>query len=316
MAYTKGITLEQEYTAPPTGNTFSYANLQISESFPDEAQLIVRWQMTTVTTPGGEPVQTEGLTSSLREQLFNLDNSYLTFNPTALTVTVDGPAISGATVTVTDGFGVETDYVYPSFTLINNVNPVFIRRSVNVSNPIVDFQAGSRLTSGQLNAGVQQLLFAAQEQTVFGTSSDLSSVDLGTESINNLGDVNINTNNSGALLVVNANGTISDSTTSDTNAVLSVNAKTGTVVLDNEDVGAAATVHTHVMTDITDLNISGIGGIDLAVLPPVAGDTLVFDGVDWVPGQPVTVSGGVGAPPASWTDDPARRPGDLYVRTG
>lgn len=316
MAYTDGVILEVEYTSPPAGNTFSYAAITTSPDYPEENQIIVRWEMVTVETPGGDPIQTQGLTASIREQLYQLDSSFLTFNPTANTVTVDGVAVSGATVTVNDGQGGTVDYVYPDFTLINDVNPVKVRRSTNVSNPLVDYQPGSRLTSNQLNQTTQQLLFAAQEQSIFGTSTDSSSVDLGSESINNLGDVNINLTNSGAILTIGNDGVITDSTTGGVNEVLSVNGETGNVVLDYTNVGAAPLVHTHVMADVTDLDISGIGGIDVATTAPQAGDTMVFDGTNWVPGQPVTVASGTGAPPSSWTNDPARRAGDLYVRTG
>ena len=316
MAYTDGVSLEVEYTSPQNGDTFSYATIETADSFPNEAQISVRWEVVTIEDTNGAPVQTSELTASIREQIFRLDEKYLTFNAAVKTVTVDAGLLGGDTVTVDDGVGGTIDYVYGAFTLINAVNPVKLRRSVNVTNPIVDFQKGSRLTSNQLNAATQQLLFAAQEQSIFGTSSDQSDVDLGGESINNLGDVNINLTNSGALLTVGLDGSISDSTTSGTNAVLSVNGETGIVALDSGDVGAAPVVHTHVMSDVTDLNISGVGGIDVAAIVPVAGDTMVFDGTNWVPGAPVTVASGTGAPPSAWTNDPIRQDGDLYIRRG
>jgi hypothetical protein len=308
MAYTEGVTLEVEYTFAPVGNTFSYSTIETTDSFPEAAQVSVLWQVVTMETPGGDPVLVSELPASAREQIYRLSDTYLTFNEGAKTVTVDGVALSGATVTVTSFKGAPTDYVYPDFTLINSANPVVIRRDVNITNPVVDFQKGSRLTSEQLNAGVQQLLFAAQEQSIFGTSSELSEVDLSDESINNLGDVSINLTNAGALLVVGNDGVISDSTTSDTNAVLSVNGATGVVVLDETDVGAAPLVHTHPISDLTDLPI------DFGT--PVDGETLVYNGTNFVPHAAVTVSTGTGAPPTEWITDPNRRPGDLYVRTG
>jgi len=309
MAYTDGVSLEVEYTSPPAGNTFSYATIQTSDDFPDQSQIRVRWEVVTVETPGGDPVQTAELTASIREQIYNLDEVYLTFSTGAQAVTVDGVALSGATVTVTDGQGVETDYVYPDFTLINAVNPVKVRRSVNVSNPVVDFQAGSRLSSGQLNAGVQQLLFAAQEQTVFGTSSDSSEVDLGTESINNLGDVNINLTNDGAILTIGADGVITDSTTGGLNEVLSVNGETGNVVLDYADVGAdpAGT--------IPDMDIGELADVDLSTISPAAeGDTISYDGADYVARRAVEIATGSGAPPAAWQTATYRQVGDLFIR--
>ena len=309
MAYTNGVTLELEYTSAPVGNTFSYATIQTTESFPAEAQIIVRWEMVTVETPGGDFVQTSGLTASIREQLYNLDAAYLTFNPSASSVTVDSLAISGATVTVLDGQGGTVDYIYPDFTLINAVNPVFVRRSLDVSNPIVDFQAGSRLTSSQLNAGFQQLLFAAQEQYTFGTASDLSSVDLGTESINNLGDVNINLNNNGGLLTIGLDGIITDSTTSGVNEVLSVNGNTGFVVLDAADVGALD------INGTPDMGLDDLNDVDMSnISTPVEGDTVGYDGSEYASRRPVEIGSGSGFPDAAWTNATYRQVGDLFIR--
>ncbi len=309
MAYTNNVSLEVVYTSPPAGNTFSYATVETSDAFPEESQMIVRWEVVTVETPAGDPIQTGDLTASIREQIYQIDPAYLTFVPAASSVTVDGVALSGATVTVNNGDGSTTDYVYPDFTLINTVNPVKVRRSVNVSSPIVDFQQGSRLTSGQLNAGIQQLLFASQEQSVFGTSSDLSSVDLGSESINNLGDVNINLTNGGALLTIGQDGVITDSTTGGVNEVLSVNGDTGNVVLNYADVGAdpAGT--------IPNMGLGEIADVDLSVISPAAeGDIIGYDGGDYVSRRPIEINTGSGAPPAAWLNATYRQVGDLFIR--
>ena len=315
MAYTEGISLEVVYTAPEPGNTFSYATIQTTDDFADSNQIVVRWEVVTVEDTLGNPVQTQDLTASVRDQIYQLDNAYLTFNPTASSVTVDGTALSGATVTVTNGDGSTTDYVYGDFTLINAVNPVKVRRSVNVSNPVVDFQSGSRLTSGQLNAAVSQLLFASQEQSVFGASGADTSVDLGGESINNLGDVNINLTNSGSLLTVGPDGVITDSTTSGTNEVLSVNGETGFVVLDYTDVAAAPTVHTHVVADLTDsFELGELEDVDTTNLTLQDGDTVGFNGTQFAGRRPVEMETGTGAPPSSWTDAAYRQVGDLFIR--
>lgn len=319
MAYIDGVSLEIEYITPPAGNTFSYATIATSDDYPIINQIIVRWELQTVSTPGGDPVQTTELTASVREQIFRLDPSYLTFSEGASTVTVDGAAVSGATVTVNNEAGGTDDYVYPAFTLINTLSPVKVRRDTDVTTPIIDFQPGSRLSSGQLNASTQQLLFAAQEQSIFGTSAKTSSVDLGSESINNLGDVNINSGNTGALLVVGPDGVITDSTTGGVNEVLSVNGETGAVVLTPAEVGAAAAVHTHSYADITDLSsmsIDEIGDVDTTTVAPAIGDTLLWNGTNWVPHNKVEYAAGSGSPPPSWTDDPTRQAGDIFIRTG
>lgn len=309
MAYTDGVSLEVEYTSPPAGDIFSYATIETTPDFPDQSQIRVRWEMVTVETPGGAPVQTGELTASVREQIFNLDPAYLTYNPAAKTVTVDSFALSGATVTVNNGQGGTDDYVYPDFTLINAVNPVKVRRSINVTDSVVDFQPGSRLSSGQLNAAVQQLLFAAQEQTVFGSSGDSTEVDLGNESINNLGDVSINLTNSGGLLVVGTDGVITDSTTSGTNEVLSVNGETGFVVLDAAHVGALALGQVPVM------DLGELDDVDLTDITPAAeGDTIGHDGTSYKARRPIEIETGSGAPPLAWQNATYRQVGDLFIR--
>lgn len=309
MAYTDGVLLEVEYTTAPVGNTFSYSTIETTDSFPDQAQIRVRWEMVTVETPGGDPVSTGDLTASVRDQIFNLDIAYLTFAPSAKSVTVDGAALSGATVTVTNADLTTTDYVYPDFTLINTVSPVKVRRSIDLTNPVVDFQAGSRLTSAQLNASSQQLLFAAQEQATFGTSTDASEVDLGGESINNLGDVTINLNNAGGLLVVGADGVITDSTTGGVNEVLSVNGETGVVVLDAVSVGALPLGGIPVM-DMDDLNDVDTSGIAV----PAEGDSIGFDGASYAARRSVEIATGTGTPPSEWTSASYRQVGDIFIR--
>lgn len=317
MPHTENLNLEKTFTSPEPSNTFGYGEIDLTDAMADAAQIQLRWEILTVTGPGAVPVELAQLPAAEREQIIVIDPIYYTLNPTASSLTVDYDALSDSVVTVYNNEGVATDYTRPPFSVISAVSPVKIRRSVDVTDAIVEFQSGSRLTSDQLNAAVAQVLFATQELSAFGSQGTLdSSVDLGNESINNLGDVSINIGNTGAILVVGQDGTITDSTTGGTNAVLSVNGDTGAVVLNYIDVGAAAAVHTHVMAQVTDLNISGVGGVDVTTTAPVAGDTLVFDGANWVPAQPVTVASGMGAPPSAWTNDPSRRPGDLYVRTG
>ena len=185
-----------------------------------------------------------------------------------------------------------------------------------MSAPVVDFQSGSRLTSSQLNAAVEQLLYATEELTVFGSSSSQATVDLSTESINNLGDVSLDLTNGGALLVVGQDGIVRDSTSGGFTGVLTVNGETGNVVLDNTDVGAAPTVHTHTMSDITDLSFTLGGNSDVTINTPADGEVLTYVSGMLVNRQSVTIASGTGAPPSSWTTDPNRLTTELYIRTG
>ena len=319
MPYTDNLQLEKVYTSPETGNTYSYATIDITTALPESNQIQVRWEVVTVEDTSGNPVQTNELSAFEREQIFIVDASYLTFNEAANSITVDSASISGATVTVTTDEGSTVDYVYPDFTLINAANPLKLRRSINLTDPVVDFANGSRLTADQLNAAFQQLLFAGQETSVFGAGAggNESTVNLANESINNLGDVSINLTNSGALLSIGADGTITDSTTGGVTAVLEVNGETGFVTLDHTDVGAAAAVHTHTMADITDISSITLSDLaDASVTSPTSSEALYYDGSNFVNHEPVTVASGTGAPPSEWLNAPGRKPTDLYIRTG
>ena len=324
MPYTDNVTLEAVYTSPQVGNSFSYATVDTTDSFPDANQIQVRWEVVTVEDTNGNPVQTSQLSSFVREQVWSVDSSYLTFDDSANSVVVDASAISGATVTVTDESGNTEDYVYGNFSLINNANPVKVRRSINLTDSVIDFQSGSRLTAAQLNAAVEQLLYASQELTQFGSGESAdSSVNLSGQSINNLGDVNINLTNPGALLVVDANGNITDSTTGGTNEVLSVNGNTGFVVLSYTDVGAAPTVHSHTTADITDFytnayTVGQLSDVDLSNITLDEGDVVSYNptGTKWEGRQIIDIESGTGTPPSSWTTAAHRKPGDLFIRYG
>jgi hypothetical protein len=316
MPYTTNTTLEQRYITAEPSNVYSYALIETVEEIMVSSQLVARWELNTITDTDDNIVSTAELTAYERDQIFNLNPSLITFDVDARTATVDATTLGTSTIVVNNADGTTTSYVYPNFTLINSVNPFMIRRSVDITDGVVNFQPGSRLTSGQLNAAVTQLLFAAQEQVVFGSTGASTSVDLGNESINNLGDVSINTGNLGALLVVGPDGSITDSTSGDVAAVLTVNNQTGNVSLDFDDVGAAPSVHTHVLADITDYDPTLDSLTDVNAASPDTGATLAWSGASWVASSPVVVASGTGLPPTSWTTDPNRRPGDLYVRTG
>ncbi len=320
MPYTENLSLERVFVAAEVGNSYSYATIDLAQTLADTAQLQLRWELATVTDSLGAPVDTSSLAASERSQIFIIDESYYTVSPSTLTVTVDYNTLSQSDVTVTDTQGQTVVYTRPNFDVINGTNPFKIRRAIDVSNAVVDFQSGGRLTADQLNAAIEQLLYASQELAEFGSSSGSDiEVDLSGESINALGDVNLNSGNTGAILVIGPNGVITDSTTGGSNEVLSVNGATGNVVLNFIDVGAAATAHTHSYTDIVDLSavpVDTLADVDTTSIAPTTGDSLAWNGSSWVPRSAVTVASGTGSPPSAWLSDPLRQAGDLYIRTG
>ena len=99
--------------------------------------------------------------------------------------------------------------------------------------------------------------------------------------------------------------------------MLTVNGQTGNVSLSYSDVGAAPEVHTHPMSDISDLgnlSLGDLNAVDLTTFSPAFGDTITWTGTSWVATERVTFGSGTGIPPTSWSTDPKRQAGDLYIR--
>lgn len=308
-------TLEQVYTSRAGDDTYSYNQIGLIESLPHANQIQVRWLVSTVSDLNGQPVVVSTLSPFEQEQIYVIGNEFLTFNVESKTVTVDA-AVSEGNVTVITDEGQTFVYTRPAIDTINSVQTLNVRRAVDISIPVVDFQPGSRLTSDQLNESITQLLFSSQELTKFGAVATSGEVDLSSKSINELGDVAINLTNLGALLVIGPDGTIADSTSAGTNEVLSVNGQTGVVTLytDNIDEDVSPTnlwftearttgvINNTSITALNDVNTSGV----------LENQTLRWDGTNWVPHSPITIESGTGAPPPSWIDNAV--PGDIYIR--
>ena len=311
-------TLEQVYTTRDQADTYSYTQIDLIDSLPHANQIQVRWLISTVDL-NGQPVVVSTLSPSEQEQIYVIGSEFLTFNVQSKSVTVD-PAVSEGNVTVITDEGTSVSYTRPSIDAINAAQPLSIRRAMDISEAVIDFQPGSRLTSDQLNESVSQLLFSAQELTKFGAVATSGEVDLSSKSINELGDTDINLTNLGALLVVSPTGKISDSTSAGTNEVLSVNGQTGVVVVDTDDVAEPPGATNKWFTDArvsTALNSIGASALqDVDVTGITEGQTVVHDGSNLVPHDFITVASGTGNPPTSWINDSNRQVGDLYIRTG
>lgn len=320
MPYTSDtLSLEVVFETQGGGNTYSYAALTLADDIAESTQVRPRWEVAQVELAAspGSFVQTSTLSPVVREQIFNIDAQYYTISEGANTLTLD-PSLGGATISTVDTDATAVDYILPAITNVTATSPVKIRRSTDIANAVVDFQPGGRLTSRQLNSATQQVLFASQELLSFGAEAGSAEVDLNGVSVNQLGDVNINTANYGAIIVVGNDGRLTDSQTGGVQAVLTVNGQTGNVSLSYSDVGAAPEVHTHPMSDISDLGSLSLGdlnAVDLTTYTPLIGDTITWDGTNWVTTSRVTFASGTGIPPTSWTTDPRRQAGDLYVRT-
>jgi hypothetical protein len=308
-------TLEQVYTARAIDDTYSYNQIGLIESLPHQNQIQVRWLISTVSDDVGQPVVVSTLSPFEQEQIYVIGSEFLTFNVVSKTVTIDS-AVSSGNVTVITDEGTTVVYVRPSIDAINNVQTLNVRRAVDISTPVVNFQPGSRLTSDQLNESITQLLFSNQELTKFGAVATSGEVDLSSKTINELGDVSINLTNSGALLVVGQDGVISDSTSAGSNEVLSVNGETGVVTLytDNIDEDISPTnlwfTDARATTVINNTSITALDDVDTT--GAVENQTLRWDGTNWIPHSPITIESGTGIPPQSWIDNAV--PGDIYIR--
>lgn len=168
---------------------YSYAQLSLLSVLPDSSQIEVRWDVDTVTNSSGVQFDVESLSDNDQATIKTLiEGTHYTINAETKEVTIDPAAI--LTVTVESG----ATYTYPSFTLSVSQN-LQIRRATDITNQVVTFQPGSRLTSDNLNLANGQLFNALQELTVFGISSGgiVSGIDLSNSSITDLGDVNLGT---------------------------------------------------------------------------------------------------------------------------
>ena len=315
------IIIETREESQDESNTYSYSTLTLADDLDEASQLELRWEVAQVELPDQVVetfIQVSDLSATVREQLWVVGQDYYTVNVGAQSVTIL-PTLDELRITTTDTDGTIQDYVLPTLAFVSAASPIKIRRSINITTPTVDFQPGGRLTSAQLNAGLQQVLYATQELLSFGAGANQDTPDLSALSINQLGDVAINFENDGALLIIEPDGVIRETTSVDFGAVLSVNGDTGVVVLDWNDVGAAKADHTHTVDEITDFNNLGIDSlddVDTTTVAPDIGDTLTWTGTAWVPSTRVTTATGTGPPPTAWTNDPARLAGDLYIRTG
>ena len=180
------------YLPKDGSRAWSYDTIPLNDALPDAQQLHVRWNVTTVyqVAPQGSvgaiPVTVNTLTQSLQDSIQTLTPTMYTVDPTANTVTLSADAAIQDQIT-------HTNYYFPNTFAVTSFQPIIIRRDTNVTNPIVTFSPGSRLSSELLNISDAQLLNSIQEVVAFGSDGgsggDSGDVDLNTHSIFELGDV-------------------------------------------------------------------------------------------------------------------------------
>ena len=156
----------------------SYGTLVLSTPRSDASQLLVLFnvnQMYTGSNNTGAVVDVEGGSFSVNQiteirtlPINNLDVENKTFRVSQpIQVNLSEPAIIN---------GVEVSQLYYNTgAVVSSTQTLEVRRNTDVTEPVVDFQPGARLTSTALNAANNQNLFAIQELTEFGSFTQGSS---------------------------------------------------------------------------------------------------------------------------------------------
>ncbi len=184
--------LEVFYSSDASGsNEYGYNTLSMVSGIPDVSQLQIIWKVAIVLNSSGNPVAVSSFTDAEQEILQTLSASMYDVDADSKTVTLIPSAIAGGEVTLNGAV-----YTYDSpFAGVSSADPLYIRRSTDVTSRAVIFQPGSRLTEELLNTSSAQVFNAMQELTAFGSGGGgaVGSIDLEDNSINDLGDVNLTT---------------------------------------------------------------------------------------------------------------------------
>ena len=194
--------LSLRYTSAAAGNVYSFDGLSLIDALTDASQIEVRWDVDFVWSAvnnSGTRYTVDDLDPQIAEEIKTLvlDTQY-TINAETNEVTLVLAAIENQPITTSAG----TVYFYPQTLTVSSSQYIELRRSTDVTTRVVVFQPGSRLTAESLNLANSQVFNAIQELTEFGmggTGGTISDIDLSGSSINDLGDVNINTSVDGLL---------------------------------------------------------------------------------------------------------------------
>ena len=183
--------LSIQYTSPTAGHVYGYIGLNLISVLPDESQIEVRWDVDVVYTGPGETggsFVVDDLPVAAQLAIKSLDFS------TQFTIDSEADEVTLIPANITDAAVVAAGktYYYPSNFTVSPAQNIQIRRSTDVTNQVVTFQPGSKLTAEVLNLSATQMFNAVQEiaefgvQGVLGTSSE---VDLSLNEIQDLGNV-------------------------------------------------------------------------------------------------------------------------------
>lgn len=193
-------TLTIRYTSSSGTNEYSFDGLTLISALTDASQVEVRWDVDVVYSGPSETGTSFGvdtLSSTIAEKIKTLVlDTHYTVNAETNEITLIPGAIADQPIVTASG-----TFYYPSSVTISSSQYLELRRSTDVTSKVVTFQPGSRLTAENLNLSTSQLFNAIQELTAFGVGSagTVTDVDLSNNSINDLGDVTIDTGFTGLL---------------------------------------------------------------------------------------------------------------------
>ena len=185
--------LSIDFTAPNALHKYDYSQLSLLSALPDSSQLEVIWDVDYVYSGAGQTGTeffVEDLPVAIQTALKTLVlGTHYTITAESNYITIHPAAIQDQSVDTLNG-----TFYYPSTFTINGSQSLSIRRSTDITTPVVEFQPGSRLTAENLNLSSGQLFNALQEVLAFGTgniSGTISNLDLSQNNINDLGNVNL-----------------------------------------------------------------------------------------------------------------------------
>lgn len=154
-------TLEQVYQTLPTGTDLSYTNLSLNPALPDANQLVLIWQLSTVQDSNGASISLASQSDAFVRAAQEIQTSL--YSVEVDDKNIDASLVGGSTFDVAG-----STYTRPALIATNvAAQPIIIRRSTNVTSPVVSYQPGARLTSDMLNTSEAQTLNAIQELTAF-----------------------------------------------------------------------------------------------------------------------------------------------------
>jgi hypothetical protein len=285
------------YDAQEVGDLYGYSQIALQDDVQDDAQLAVQWLCNSVVRVSDGVTIFPALDLSTREAeiIYTLDSSLYTVNSTAKTVEILNADVENSIV---EANGVD----YRRGPLTGNVSadyPIVIARSTDISEPIISYLPGSRLSHTTLNASNDQLIFALQELQLdlLDVQTETGVVDISNAALGEIGDVTLTglAGNTEYLAFVPGSGWINQ-----TAAELDIASAATVDALDGTNLelikGGGTFIDAAIVAlenDITNLDsdkvnytdsIGTLGDVDVTGI--ASGDFFRYDGANWVPATP------------------------------